>query len=164
VPDVAHFAPSLAPLAHTSETRISSSPQCTLSVPLTTRNEDDGPESPLGPSGSCWTRRICGALRSSFAPLAGRSRWSLCTSFSLRALRANRTLRAWRAGFATLTGRALRANGARPAGDTLIYSGAASGELVAGLAGLAGDSTACDDGALRCCGAALGSGLACPGG
>ena len=27
------------------------------------------------------------------------------------------------------------------------YSGAASGELVAGLAGLAGDSTACDDGA-----------------
>src|SRR5262249_16363161 len=51
VPGVAHFAPSGAPLAHTSETRISSSAQCTLSVPVTTRNEDDGPGSPLGPGG-----------------------------------------------------------------------------------------------------------------
>src|SRR5262249_17387144 len=35
------------------------------------------------------------------------------------------------------------------------HSGAACG-LAAGLAGLAGGSTACGDGALRCCGAALG--------
>jgi hypothetical protein len=41
VPGVAHFAPSVAPFAHTSETRISSPAQCTLSVPVTTRNEDD---------------------------------------------------------------------------------------------------------------------------
>jgi hypothetical protein len=31
-------------------------------------------------------------------------------------------------------------------------------DFAAGLAGLAGGSTACDDGALRCCGAASGAG------
>ena len=44
------------------------------------------------------------------------------------------------------------------------HSGAASGGLAAGLDGVAGGSTGCDDGALRCCGAALGSGLDCPDG
>src|SRR5262245_56824099 len=44
------------------------------------------------------------------------------------------------------------------------YSGAASEGLAAGLAGFAEGSTGCDDGALRCCGAApLGSELAWPG-
>jgi hypothetical protein len=66
----------------------------------------------LGAGWACRTGRTRGALRSSFATLAGWPRWPLCTSFSLRTLRTNRPLRAWRAGFATLTGRALRTNGA----------------------------------------------------
>ena len=36
---------------------------------------------------------------------------ALCTSFALRTLRTDRSLRARRAGFATLAGGALRANG-----------------------------------------------------
>jgi hypothetical protein len=51
VPGVPHFAPSVAPLAHTSETRISSSAQRVLSVPVTTRNGGAGPGSPFGPDG-----------------------------------------------------------------------------------------------------------------
>jgi hypothetical protein len=43
VPGVAHFAPSVAPLVHTSEIRISSSAHCALSVPVTMRNGGDGP-------------------------------------------------------------------------------------------------------------------------
>src|SRR6267154_565908 len=48
-PGVAHFAPSVAPLAQISETRSSSSPHCTVSVRVTIRKAD--PESPFGPGG-----------------------------------------------------------------------------------------------------------------
>src|SRR4029453_2938826 len=51
VPGVAHFAPSVAPLAQTKPARTSSSSQRTLSVPLTTRIAGGGPGSPLGPAG-----------------------------------------------------------------------------------------------------------------
>jgi len=51
VPGVAHFAPSVAPLAQTKPARTSSSPQRTLSVPVTTRIAAAGPGSPFGPAG-----------------------------------------------------------------------------------------------------------------
>src|SRR5262249_35472034 len=51
MPGVAHFAPSVAPLAQTKPARISSSPQRTLSVPVTTRIAGVGPGSPFGPAG-----------------------------------------------------------------------------------------------------------------
>ena len=51
VPGVAHLVPSVAPLAHTSETRTSPSPQRTVSVPVTRRNDGAGPGSPFGPGG-----------------------------------------------------------------------------------------------------------------
>ena len=51
VPGVAHLVPSVAPLAHTSETRASSSAQRTVSVPVTTRRACAGPGSPFGPGG-----------------------------------------------------------------------------------------------------------------
>ncbi len=50
-PGVAHFAPAVAPLAQTKPARTSSSPQGTLSVPVTTRIAGAGPGSPFGPSG-----------------------------------------------------------------------------------------------------------------
>ena len=49
VPGVAHLVPSIAPLAHTNETKASSFPQLMVSVPVTTRNDDADPASPLGP-------------------------------------------------------------------------------------------------------------------
>src|SRR5947209_3983556 len=51
VPGVAHFGPSVAPLAQTKPARISSSPQRTLSVPVTTRIAGAWPGSPFGPAG-----------------------------------------------------------------------------------------------------------------
>src|SRR5437899_10495247 len=51
VPGVAHFAPSVAPLAQPKPARISSSPQLTVSVPVTTRIAGAEPGSPLGPAG-----------------------------------------------------------------------------------------------------------------
>ena len=49
VPGVAHLVPSVAPLAHTNETKASSSPQRTVSVPITRRKAGAGPGSPFGP-------------------------------------------------------------------------------------------------------------------
>src|SRR4029077_340404 len=43
--------PSVAPLAQTSETNVSSSPHRTVSVPITTRKADAVPGSPFGPGG-----------------------------------------------------------------------------------------------------------------
>ena len=51
VPGVAHLVPSVAPLAHTNETIVSSSPQRTVSVPVTRRKAGAGPGSPFGPGG-----------------------------------------------------------------------------------------------------------------
>jgi hypothetical protein len=51
VPVVAHLVPSVAPLAHTNETKASLSSQRTVSVPVTRRNAGAGPESPFGPGG-----------------------------------------------------------------------------------------------------------------
>jgi hypothetical protein len=51
VPGVAHFAPSVAPLAQTKPARTSLSPQRTLSAPVTTRIAGAGPASPFGPAG-----------------------------------------------------------------------------------------------------------------
>jgi hypothetical protein len=48
VPDVAHFGPSVAPVAQTNETRSSLSSQRTLSVPVTTRIGGAGRGPPLG--------------------------------------------------------------------------------------------------------------------
>jgi len=50
-------------------------------------------------------------LRPSFAALTGRACRPLCTSLALRTLRTDRSLLAGRAGFATLAGDALGANG-----------------------------------------------------
>jgi hypothetical protein len=47
---VAHFAPSIAPLAQTKPARTSSSAQRTLSVPVTTRIAGAGAGSPFGPA------------------------------------------------------------------------------------------------------------------
>jgi hypothetical protein len=47
VPGVAHLVPSVAPLAHTNETKASSSPQRTVSVPVTRRKGGAGAGSPL---------------------------------------------------------------------------------------------------------------------
>ena len=49
VPGVAHLVPSVAPLAHTNETKASSSPQRTVSVPVTRRKDGADPGSPFGP-------------------------------------------------------------------------------------------------------------------
>ena len=46
-----HFAPSLAPLAHTNDTSSSLSAQITVSVPVTARKGVGAPGSPLGPGG-----------------------------------------------------------------------------------------------------------------
>jgi ABC-type uncharacterized transport system substrate-binding protein len=43
VPGVTHFAPSVAPLAHTNPARISPAAQLTVSVPVTTRKVGGGP-------------------------------------------------------------------------------------------------------------------------
>jgi hypothetical protein len=51
VPGVAHFDPSVRPLAHTRPARTSPSAQLTLSVPVTTRTAAGGPGSPLGRRG-----------------------------------------------------------------------------------------------------------------
>ena len=51
VPGVAHLVPSVAPLAHTNETKASSSPQRTVSVPVTRRKGGAGAGSPFGPGG-----------------------------------------------------------------------------------------------------------------
>ena len=51
VPGVAHLVPSVAPLAHTNETKASSSPQRTVSVPVTRRKAGAGAGSPFGPGG-----------------------------------------------------------------------------------------------------------------
>jgi hypothetical protein len=51
VPGVTHFAPSVAPLAHTNPARISPAAQLTVSVPVTTRKVGGGPGSPFGPAG-----------------------------------------------------------------------------------------------------------------
>jgi hypothetical protein len=51
VPGVAHLVPSVAPLAHTNDTRTSSSSQRTVSVPVTTWNAGAGPGGPGGPAG-----------------------------------------------------------------------------------------------------------------
>src|SRR5262249_28096548 len=51
VPGVAHFAPSVAPLAQTRPARISPSAQVMLSVPVTTRTAAGAPGSPFGPAG-----------------------------------------------------------------------------------------------------------------
>jgi vitamin B12/bleomycin/antimicrobial peptide transport system ATP-binding/permease protein len=48
-PAVVHFVPSVAPLAHTKPTSTSSSPHCTVSVPMTTRMAGAGPGSPFRP-------------------------------------------------------------------------------------------------------------------
>jgi hypothetical protein len=66
---------------------------------------------PLWAGWSGWAGRPCGALRSSFATLAGRACRPLCTGLALRTLRTDRTLRAGRANFAALAGGALGANG-----------------------------------------------------
>jgi hypothetical protein len=50
-PGVVHFAPSLAPLAHTNDTSSSLSAQITVSVPVTARKGVGAPGSPLGPGG-----------------------------------------------------------------------------------------------------------------
>jgi hypothetical protein len=51
VPGVAHLVPSVAPLAHNNEIRVSSSAQRTVSVPVTTRRACAGPGSAFGPGG-----------------------------------------------------------------------------------------------------------------
>jgi hypothetical protein len=51
VSGIAHFAPSVAPLAQTKPARTSSSPQRTPSVPVTRRIAGAGPGSPFGPGG-----------------------------------------------------------------------------------------------------------------
>ena len=48
VPEVAHFTPSVGPLAQTSPTRSSSSAQRTVSEPVTTRNGGAGRHRPSG--------------------------------------------------------------------------------------------------------------------
>jgi hypothetical protein len=63
VPGIAHFPPSVAPLAQTKPARTSSSPQRTLSVPVTTRIAAAGPGSPFGPAGPAgpgWPAGPCG--------------------------------------------------------------------------------------------------------
>jgi hypothetical protein len=51
VPGVTHFAPSVAPLAHTKPARISPAMQLTVSDPVTMRTFGGGPGSPFGPAG-----------------------------------------------------------------------------------------------------------------
>jgi hypothetical protein len=60
VPEVAHFAPSVAPMAHTSPARTSPSAQLTLSVPVTMRTAAGGPGSPFGPGGPAVPTGPCG--------------------------------------------------------------------------------------------------------
>ena len=107
---MAHFAPSVAPLVQTRDTRISSSAQRTLSVPVTTRNAGDGPGSPFGRQ-VLLDRADLRGLAVLLRRAGRRALRPLCTSFALRTLRTDRSLRARRAGFATLTGDALRTNG-----------------------------------------------------
>ena len=57
---VAHFAPSGAPLAQTSDTNASSSAHRTVPVPVTTRKADAWPGSPFGPAGPGGPAGPCG--------------------------------------------------------------------------------------------------------
>jgi hypothetical protein len=74
VPGVAHFAPSVAPLAQTKPARTSSSPQRTLSVPVNRRIAGAGPGSRCR---SCRGGRARGALRSGLSAFASGSDWAL---------------------------------------------------------------------------------------
>jgi hypothetical protein len=90
VSGVAHFAPSVAPLAQTKPARTSSSPQRTPSIPVTTRNC------------RCWagvtlrarrSGRAGGALRPQRPAFAGGSEWALATRLPARTLRSDRSRR-----------------------------------------------------------------------
>jgi hypothetical protein len=88
---------------------------------------------PLRAGWAGWAGRSRGALRSSFAALAGGAYRPLCTGLTLRTLRTDRTLGARRANFATLTGGALGANGSLRALGAL-RSGRTDGTWGAGRA------------------------------
>ena len=82
VPGVAHLVPSVAPLAHTNETKASLSSQRTVSVPVTRRKAGEGPESPFRARRPGRTGRPSGPLR------------TLCAGGAGGPLRTLRTLRA----------------------------------------------------------------------
>ena len=85
VPGVAHLVPSVAPLAHTNETKASSSPQRTVSVPVTRRKGGAGAGSPFGPGGPAepgGPASPCGPC----APLGSGPLWTLCARWTSRPL------------------------------------------------------------------------------